>query len=907
MAVITNAGAALIAQSSNGEDKATRFILANVPGLDPDAAIDTAAGKPPAGQIVLDEPVTRSGYVNQNLLVYSLMMDSEKGPFTFNWMGLETANGKLLAVHTLPATDKRVGVGNNMTRNFALQYDGAQGSTGITVAAETWQLDYSARLNAMDLRQAATGNDTFGDAVFFGDGYKVQRVNGLYQVQLGVGYVRGIRVDNTELLTVGAAGPTAIWLDVSLQGGLGGSEAITELIVTDQTLTDETTSNGIDHYRCKLADIAADETVMDQRPLLPASVLNDGLAAWLNDTINNLGFLVTAPAVTGDTEQSYGSAVTLTASGSVSAWHNTSLNTTIDHYEWTLPDNSTQQGASPTYTVANDPALEGTILLFSVVAVDELGHRSEPVEHSVSVVGNQMPRMNGFTHSVPTIMVRNDTQQVDFSGATDPDGDSALITYSITGSVGVTASKSAGIGQGEQINLTVLDIAGDQAGSITVKPIDQAGTEGNSVIIGIELRHSAAIMIPVGQSPADSQNDVAQAPVLTGNPFNVIPAGFDAHAASQWQVATDSGFTNVVWDSLEDAANLTAVQVGNALALDTPHFWRVRYKGAALGWTFWSAVKAFHTVTAELPQNVFSTTLYTGNGANQTISNGVDLDGEGGLLWIKCRDTAYQPSHNLYDSTRDTGYRISTDSNNGQDSNGSHTFTDDGFSLDANSDNYSGKTYAAWAFRKAPKFFDVVTWTGDGSSRLQVAHSLGILPGHIMIKRLDVAANWRNYHNALAANEHLSVSQTSAASTSGVMFESPPDESNFYVGNQADVNAIGGQYIAYLFAHDPSPNGVIQCGKWDAYNEQVSLGWTPQFLLFKDIDNSSDWIMMDTERGLDNDFGTGDPYLRPNLPHAEFVAANGPALTADGFKAGNGWTPSVGPCVYVAIRAPIPV
>jgi hypothetical protein len=38
-------------------------------------------------------------------------------------------------------------------------------------------------------------------------------------------------------------------------------------------------------------------------------------------------------------------------------------------------------------------------------------------------------------------------------------------------------------------------------------------------------------------------------------------------------------------------------------------------------------------------EDVFSTYLYEGNGSTQTITNGIDLDGEGGLVWAKNRDT----------------------------------------------------------------------------------------------------------------------------------------------------------------------------------------------------------------------------------------------------------------------------
>jgi len=41
---------------------------------------------------------------------------------------------------------------------------------------------------------------------------------------------------------------------------------------------------------------------------------------------------------------------------------------------------------------------------------------------------------------------------------------------------------------------------------------------------------------------------------------------------------------------------------------------------------------------------VFSTYLYTGNWSTQTINNGIDLAGEGGIVWIKWRNI----KHNLW-------------------------------------------------------------------------------------------------------------------------------------------------------------------------------------------------------------------------------------------------------------------
>ena len=58
--------------------------------------------------------------------------------------------------------------------------------------------------------------------------------------------------------------------------------------------------------------------------------------------------------------------------------------------------------------------------------------------------------------------------------------------------------------------------------------------------------------------------------------------------------------------------------------------------------------------------DVFSTHLYTGNNSTQTITNGIDLSGKGGMVWTKNRDSAF--SHFLYDTERGATKYIMSDS-----------------------------------------------------------------------------------------------------------------------------------------------------------------------------------------------------------------------------------------------------
>lgn len=174
MARITAAGERLIAQKL-GEKKileVSRFVLALVPGLDPTRPVDRDAALPPAQQIVHTAPVTQAGYVNPNQVVYSLMMGSDVGDFDWNWIGLETAEKVLLAVAYVPVQQKRknrppLQIGNNVTRNFLVAFDGAQELTGITIDASTWQHDFTVRLAGIDERERLANRDMFGRGTFF--------------------------------------------------------------------------------------------------------------------------------------------------------------------------------------------------------------------------------------------------------------------------------------------------------------------------------------------------------------------------------------------------------------------------------------------------------------------------------------------------------------------------------------------------------------------------------------------------------------------------------------------------------------------------------------------------------------------------------------------------------------------
>ncbi|HBO1296529.1 TPA: phage tail protein [Pseudomonas aeruginosa] len=273
-ASITLAGESLIAQKQGAQQILTvsRFILANVPGLDPNGPVDRAAGKPAAGQIVGTYDVTDAGYVNPNQVVYSLMMGSDIGDFDWNWIGLETADNVLLMVAYVPTQQKRRNIpplqlGNNVTRNFLVVFDGAQALTGLTIDASTWQHDFTVRLAGIDERERQSNRDIFGRACFFGSALQLEKVGAVYQLKPGTAYVEGVRLQRSAVLpVVPPALPTTAWLDVALQRELNDVVASWS-VVWGAGKVDYVDSAGVQHYCVAIADLPNSNTITDSRPV----------------------------------------------------------------------------------------------------------------------------------------------------------------------------------------------------------------------------------------------------------------------------------------------------------------------------------------------------------------------------------------------------------------------------------------------------------------------------------------------------------------------------------------------------------------------------------------------------------------------------------------------------------------
>ncbi|AJJ03010.1 phage tail fiber repeat family protein [Yersinia pseudotuberculosis] len=295
------------------------IIFAHVPGLDPAADINPDEGIPADGQIVHRDVVAQYGMINDSAVAYSVVLDTRQGDFTFNWIGLVDAasNTLCMIVHT-PAQQKIAttnGVqGNNITRTFLMEFAGAAEASQITVSAQTWQIDFSARLRGIDEVCRLANLDYYGHAAFFGDGFSVSKDGDKYRVKAGLAYVGGIRALLADDALLEAATGNVVYADVSYQGSVLSEFApIIHLGVKDSAgdFDDYTDANGFAHYITPLALITASGEE-DKRDANPFDKAIDDINAALKEhaksrdhpdaTLSEKGFIQLSSAVDSDSE-----------------------------------------------------------------------------------------------------------------------------------------------------------------------------------------------------------------------------------------------------------------------------------------------------------------------------------------------------------------------------------------------------------------------------------------------------------------------------------------------------------------------------------------------------------------------------------------------------------------------------
>jgi len=300
------------------------------------------------------------------------------------------------------------------------------------------------------------------------------------------------------------------------------------------------------------------------------------------------------------------------------------------------------------------------------------------------------------------------------------------------------------------------------------------------------------------------------------------------------------------------------------------------------------------------PSAYFQTTLYTGNGGTQSVTNGGNSDLQPDWLWIKDRDDT--PSHVLHDIIRGVTKRIMSNNTNAEDTGSQiNSFDTDGFTVPNNNNNTNGSDFVAWNWLgsnttasngngsitstvslNATAGFSVVKWTGSGANAT-IGHGLGVTPSMLMVKNVTAVGGWRVWHQDLGTTESLQLNTTAAVSTSAGQFNSSAtfNSTVFSVGGEGDTNQSSQTIISYSFAEKQGYSKFgSYTGNGNADGTFVYTGFKPAFIMVKRSNGTENWTIMDNTR---DPFNVAGNKLHPNTTGGTDAGATIDILS-NGFK-----------------------
>ena len=158
----------------------------------------------------------------------------------------------------------------------------------------------------------------------------------------------------------------------------------------------------------------------------------------------------------------------------------------------------------------------------------------------------------------------------------------AFSDYTVATDVG-TATRSG--------NIITLEIPAGVADASLFLTVGRNGGENTfAIAVGAQSIARPAVLNPTGGATA-----VSTQPTATTSTFQTYPRNMDTHQSTDWQIATDSSFNNIVKQSLGDTESLESWDV-TGLPRDTTLYLRARHHGATLGASEWSTPITFKTV-----------------------------------------------------------------------------------------------------------------------------------------------------------------------------------------------------------------------------------------------------------------------------------------------------------------------
>jgi hypothetical protein len=316
---------------------------------------------------------------------------------------------------------------------------------------------------------------------------------------------------------------------------------------------------------------------------------------------------------------------------------------------------------------------------------------------------------------------------------------------------------------------------------------------------------------------------------------------------------------------------------------------------------------------------------YDGTASNVTYEYGLNFTPD--FIWIKERTST---SNNVtFDSTRGIQEQLYI-TTAAQSTNTSTvlSFDSGGFSLGIGTAvNETGQDYVGWCLKanggttssntdgtitstvqaNQDSGFSIVKYTGTGSAAT-VGHGLSSSPEMVIVKNLSSGStNWWTWHKDLGGGDkYVALDSSSGVQTASTIWNSTsPTSSVFSVGTDSGANGSGTDVIAYCFHSVDSFSKIgSYVGNGSENGPIVETGFEPAFLMTKQTDDTSNWVIVDNKRSTTNPRDKG---LRPNTSDSESTVSNNLVVDflSNGFqlKQTSGSNANNGNFIYIAFAA----
>ena len=187
-------------------------------------------------------------------------------------------------------------------------------------------------------------------------------------------------------------------------------------------------------------------------------------------------------------------------------------------------------------------------------------------------------------------------------------------------------------------DLTAISGSVSRVGDTITYTAPSSSGAGGFTINNYDVNITIMVLVPDTpsiDSPVTGSIDLGPSVDFIGSTFNVT-GDTDTHEGSDWQLATDSGFNNIVQQVVNSATDKETWTVDN-LDPDTEFFARVRYKGTVYDYSEWSDSISF-TTKSEYLANVEEVKLTASDKANTDLfGQSVAMDGTGTRVVVGAR------------------------------------------------------------------------------------------------------------------------------------------------------------------------------------------------------------------------------------------------------------------------------